>query len=101
MLRVTSRGKGKGSGKRTVTTGNVMLAENASGQSTSTTHGHGRTNKRSHGDQTIQTDAPPAKRTTHYTRSTTEESQHSALMEADIPYIIEAVKSRLMSIMPA
>ena len=86
--------KRKGSQEKN-TIGNTILAENATRQHASTTRGGGRTSKRSHGDQTAQTDAPPAKRTTHHTRSTTEESQHSALMEADIPHIVNTVKRGL------
>ena len=76
-------------------TGNAVSAKNVAGQCASTTSGCGHTSKRSHRDQTARTDAPPAKRTTHRTRSTTEELQPSALMEADIPHIVDAVKRGL------
>ena len=92
MPRVSSRGKGKGRGGRTSTTGNTVLAKNATGQHASTTRGRGRTSKRSHGDQTARTDPLPAKRTTRRTRSTTQESQPSALTETDIPRIVDAIK---------
>ena len=98
MLRVLSHRKGKGRGRRTSTTGNVVLAKNAAGQHTSTTRGCRRTSKRSCGDQTAMTDAPPAKRTTRCTRSTTEESQPSALTEADILRIVDAIKKGLSDI---
>ena len=45
----------------------------------------------SHRDQTVQFDVS----TTHYTRSSMEESQPSALTEVDIPQIIDAVKKGL------
>ena len=81
--------------RRTSTAGNAILAKNAAGQCASTTHGHERTSKRSHIDQTAWIDAPPAERITRRTRSTTEESQHSALTEADIPCIVDTMKRGL------
>ena len=76
-------------------TGNAVLAKNAAVQRASATSGRGRTSKRSRGDQTARIDAPSAKRTTRRTRSITEESQPSALTEADIPRIVDAVKRGL------
>ena len=92
MSRVLSRRKGKGRGRRTLTTGNAVVAKNATRQHASTIRGRGCTSKRSCGNQTARTDAPPVKRTTRRTRSTTEESQPSALTGADIPRIVDAIK---------
>ena len=95
MPRVSSRNKGKGRGKETSTTCNAKLARDAAGQRASTTRGHGRPGKRPRGGQTTPTDTPPAKRTARCAGTTTEESQPTALMEADIPHIVNAVKRGL------
>ena len=97
MLRVLSRGKGKGCGRRASMTFNAIAAGNTAGQRASTTQACGRTqvSKRTCKDQTVQTDVPPTKRTTQRTTSTTEKSQPLALTEADIPWIVNIVKKEL------
>ena len=95
MPRVSLCGKGKGRRRGTLTTRNVTLAGDAVGQRASTTPGRGRPGKRSRGGKTVPTDAPAAKRTTCCTGTTTEESQLTALTEADIPRIVNAVKRGL------
>ena len=78
-------------------TSNVISAVNTTGQCASTTQprGHTQGSKRTRGGKTVQTDVPPAKRATQLTRSPTEESQPLALTEADIPWIVNAVKKGL------
>ena len=95
MPRDLSHSKGKGRGRGTSTTRNVTLAGDAAGQRASTTRGRGRPDKRPHEGHTAPTNARPAKRTTRRTGTTTEESRPTALTEADIPRIVDAVKRGL------
>ena len=95
MLRVLSRGKEKCHERRTLITGNTILAKKPTWQHAATTHGCRRTSKRSRRDQIVQTNTPLTKRTTHRTRSTTKEYQLTALTEADILRIVDTMKRGL------
>ena len=96
MPRISSRRKGKGLGRRTSTTENAISNWECHYRHCALTiHACGRASKRSHRDQTIWSDVPPAKWTTHCTRSATELIQPSALMEANTLRIVDTEKKGL------